>query len=113
MNIASSFESNLLLRVFFLVDPAKIVKLASEHEASLQLSLSLHCQAEGNPPPSYSWTPCGTPCDPQQVVCHESLLIFPARDKSIYMFTCKVANNLGSDTRNTTLCKLVRAKLQV
>ena len=94
---------------FFLVDPAKIVKLASEHEAASQLSLSLHCQAEGNPPPTYTWTPC----DPQQIVCHKSVLIFQASSKSIYTFTCKVANTLGSDTRNTTLCKLVRAKLQV
>ena len=91
----------------FLVDPAKIVKLVSEHELPAQQSVPLDCPAEGNPLPTNSWTPCGTPCDAQQIECHESLLIFQDSDKSVYTFTCKVENNLGSDARNTTLCKLV------
>ncbi|KAL9964689.1 hypothetical protein ACROYT_G028364 [Oculina patagonica] len=33
--------------------PAKIVKLASEHEVAAQQGVSLHCQAEGNPQPTY------------------------------------------------------------
>ena len=90
-------------------DPAKIVKLGSEHEVAAQQSVSLDCQAEGNPQPAYSWTPC----DPQQSVCHESVLTVQTSNKSFYMFTCKVANNLGSDTKSTFLCKLVRTKLIV
>ncbi|XP_020602497.1 igLON family member 5-like isoform X3 [Orbicella faveolata] len=81
--------------------PAKIVKLVSEHEIAAQQSLSLDCQAEGNPQPSYAWTPC----DPQQSVCHQSVLNFQAGDRSVYTFTCNVENYLGSDTKNTTLCK--------
>ena len=88
-------------------DPAKVVGLVSEHQVAAQQSVSLDCQAEGNPQPTYSWTPC----DPQQSVCHESVLDFQASDKSVYTFTCKVENYLGSDTRNTTVCKLARAKL--
>jgi len=83
--------------------PAKIVKLVSEHEVAAQQSVSLDCKAEGNPSPTHFWTPCGTLCDPEQIVCHERHLIFQASDKSVYTFTCKVANNLGSDTGNTTL----------
>ena len=110
VNIASSFESNLFPPCFFLVDPAKIVYLESEHEVAAQERVSLVCTAEGNPEPTYTWTPC----DSQQSVCHESVLNFQASSKSVYTFTCKVANSLGSDTRNTTLCKLVRrAKLQI
>ena len=90
------------------VDPAKIVKLVSEHEVAAQQSVSLDCQAEGNLQPTYLWTPCGTTCDPQQCACHKSVLTFQTSNKSVYMFTCKVANNLGSDARNTSLCKLVR-----
>ena len=81
----------------------------SEHEVAAQQSTSLDCQAEGNPQPTYSWTPC----DPQQSVCHESVLNFQASDESIYTFTCKVENYLGNDIRRTTLCKLARAKLCV
>jgi len=79
--------------------PAKIVKLVSEHEVASQQSVSLDCQAEGNPQPSYNWTPC----DPQHSLCQKSVLHFQASNKSIYMFTCKVENYLGSDTGNTTL----------
>ena len=90
-------------------DPAKIIRLRSEHEVEAQQSVSLYCQAEGNPQPTYSWIPC----DPQQSVCHESVVTVQTSDKSFYMFTCKVANNLGSDIKNTSLCKLVRKKLIV
>lgn len=90
-----------------LADPAKIVKLLSEHEVSAHQSFSLDCQAEGNPQPGYTWTPC----DPQQSVCQKSVLHFQASDKSVYAFTCKVENSLGSDARNTFICKLVRTKL--
>jgi len=79
--------------------PAKIVKLVSELEVASQQSVSLDCQAEGNPQPSYTWTPC----DPQQSVCHENVLNFQASNRSVYTFTCKVENYLGSDTGNTTL----------
>ena len=86
------------------IDPAKIVTLVREHEIAAQQSVPLHCTADANPPPTYSWTPC----DPQQSVCHESVLNVQASKKSVY--TCKVKNYLGSDSRNTTLCKLTREK---
>ena len=91
------------------VDPAKIVKLVSEHEVAAQQSVSLDCQAVGNPQPTYSWTPC----DPQQSVCHENVLTVQTSYKSVYKFTCKVENNLGSDTKNAFLCTLVRTKFIV
>ena len=94
-------------RFLSLFNPAKIVKLVSEHEVAAQHSFSLDCRAEGNPQPSYNWTPC----HPQQSVCHKSVLHFQASDKSVYAFTCKVENYLGSDARNTFICKLARVKL--
>ena len=103
------WESVFSPLMLLFTDPAKIVKLEREHEVATQQSVSLDCQAEGNPQPAYSWTPC----DPQQNVCHESVLTVQTSDKSVYMFNCKVANNLGSDARNTFLCKLVRTKLMV
>ena len=87
---------------FEYTDPAKIVNFKSEHEVAAQQSVSLECQAEGNPKPTYTWTPC----DPEQSVCHESMLKFQASSESVYTFICKAENHLDSDTRNTTLCKL-------
>ena len=83
-------------------DPAKIVNLESVYEVAARQNVSFDCQAEGNPQPTYAWTPC----DPQQSVCDKSVLNFQAGNRSVYMFTCEVENYLDSDTRNTTLCKL-------
>lgn len=38
-------------------------------------------------------------------VCQKSVLHFQASDNSVYAFTCKVENYLGSDARNTFICK--------
>ncbi|KAJ7323695.1 Vascular cell adhesion, partial [Desmophyllum pertusum] len=75
--------------------PTKIVKLASEYEVAVGQSVSLHCQAEGNPKPTYTWTPC-------ESVCHQSTLnISGVLSDGVY--TCKVTNGLGSDRRFTSL----------
>ncbi|KAL9964680.1 hypothetical protein ACROYT_G028355 [Oculina patagonica] len=78
--------------------PAKIVKLASEYEVAAQQGASLHCQAEGNPQPTYTWTPC----EPQNSVCDESTLhISEVLNDGVY--TCKVTNYLGSNSKSTSL----------
>ena len=94
--------------IFFLTDPAKIVKLASELEVAAQQSVSLRCTAEGNPEPDYFWTPC----DPQQSVCNESTLHI-SEVLSDVIYTCNVTNNLGSDARNTSLGKLTPGNMCV
>ncbi|XP_020602478.1 hemicentin-2-like [Orbicella faveolata] len=82
------------------IDPAKIVasRHKREHEVAAQQRVSLDCPAEGNPKPTYTWTPC----DPQQSVCHESTLIIleAVMDTN---YSCTVENLLGSDTINTSL----------
>ena len=85
-------------------DPAKIVKLASEYEVAVQQSVSLQCEAEGNPQPSYTWTPC----EPHRIVCHESVLNIPDVLNDV-VYSCKVTNALGTDTRYTSLGKLVQS----
>jgi len=80
--------------------PAKIVasRHKREQEVATQQRVSLDCPAEGNPKPTYTWTPC----DPQQSVCHESTLIIleAVMDTN---YSCTVENLLGSDTINTSL----------
>ena len=84
-------------------DPAKVVKLASEQKVAVQQNVILHCEAEGNPQPTYTWTPC----NPQGQVCYESTLnISNVLNDSVY--SCKVTNLLGNDTRNTSVGKLIR-----
>ena len=81
-------------------DPAKIVKLASENIVAAQQSVSLYCQAEGDPQSTYTWTPC----ELQKSVCHENTLnISEVLNDGVY--TCNVTNVLGSDTRNTSIGK--------
>ncbi|KAJ7389507.1 Vascular cell adhesion [Desmophyllum pertusum] len=76
-------------------NPAKIVKLASEYEVAVGQSVSLNCQAEGNPKPTYAWNPC-------ERVCHESTLNIPGV-VSDGIYTCKVTNGLESDTKHTSV----------
>ncbi|XP_022803731.1 limbic system-associated membrane protein-like isoform X1 [Stylophora pistillata] len=78
--------------------PAKVIKLASEHEVAGKKSVNLQCEAEGNPQPAYTWSPC----DPQNQACHESTLTI---SNVLYdaVYSCNVANGLGSDTRRTNV----------
>ncbi len=82
-------------------DPAKIVEVfASKNEVAVQQSVSLRCKAEGNPSPSYRWTPCEQP----QSVCHNSVLnISEVLNDAVYI--CTVANSLNSDAGNFSVCK--------
>ena len=64
-----------------------------------QQSLTLNCDAEGNPTPTYTWTPC----DPEQVCDKNTLHISQVPNDSSY--TCRVANVYGNDSRTASVCK--------
>ena len=81
-------------------DPATAVKFQTEYIVGVQQSVTLNCQAEGNPPPTYTWIPC----DPEQVCNKNSLNISQVLNDASY--TCKVANVHGHDTRTAIVCKL-------
>ena len=68
----------------------------------VQQSLTLNCGAEGNPPPTYHWTPCN---DSEQVCDKNTLDISQVCEDANY--TCKVANALGNDTKTANVCKLL------
>ena len=70
-----------------------------EYIAELQQSVTLKCEAEGNPPPTYTWTPC----DPEQVCNKNTLQISKVLNDANY--TCRVANVYGDDSKTATVCK--------
>ena len=80
-------------------DPAKIGTFQHEYIAEVQQSVSLKCEAEGNPPPTYTWTPCG----PEQVCNKNTLQISQVLDDANY--TCRVANVHGLDSKTANVCK--------
>ena len=65
----------------------------------VQQSVTLNCQAEGNPPPTYTWIPC----DSEQGCDKNTLRISQVLNNANY--TCKVANLLGNDERTASVCK--------
>ena len=65
----------------------------------VQQSLTLNCEAEGNPPPSYAWTPS----DPEQVCDKNTLDISQLLNDVNY--TCRVVNVYGNDSKTANVCK--------
>ena len=63
----------------------------------VQQSLTLSCEAEGNPPPTYTWTPC----DPEQVCDKDTLHISQVLNDA--NFTFRVANVYGDDSKTARL----------
>ena len=82
-------------------DPPKIVNFETEYITGLQQTLTLNCEAEGNPPPTYTWTPYN---DPEQVYNKNTLDISQVLNDANY--TCRVANLHGNDAKTASVCKL-------
>ena len=66
----------------------------------VQQSLTLNCEAEENPPPTYTWTPCN---DPEQVCDKNTLHISQVLNDA--NFTFRVANVYGDDSKTASVCK--------
>ena len=81
-------------------DPATIVKFQTEDIVDVQQSVTLNCEAEGNPPPTYTWTPCN---DLEQVCNKNTLDILQVLNDANY--TCRVANPYGVDLKTAYVCK--------
>ena len=92
--------SNLIFHFpIWCTDPATIVKFQTEHFVGVQQSVTLNCEAEGNPPPTYTWTPC----DQKQVCNKRTLHISQVLNDANY--TCRVANVYGDDSKTASVCK--------
>ena len=66
----------------------------------VQQSVTLNCEAEGNPPPTHNWTPCN---DPGQVCDKNTLDISQVLNDANY--TCRVARVYGDDLKTANVFK--------
>ena len=83
-----------------MIDTAKISNFQPENiVVVVRQSVTLNCDAEGNPPPTYTWTPC----DSEQVCNKNTLHISQAVNDTNY--TCRVANSRGVDSKTANVCK--------
>ena len=83
-----------------MIDPAKISNFQPENiVVVVRQSVTLNCDAEGNPPPTYTWTPC----DSDKVCNKNTLHISQAVNDTNY--TCRVANSRGVDSKTANVCK--------
>ncbi|CAH3161370.1 unnamed protein product [Pocillopora meandrina] len=77
--------------------PPKIVKFQTDYFVGVQKSVTLNCEAEGNPPPTFTWIPCDSDqvCDKNTL--HTSQVFNDAN------YTCRVANALGVDSKTANV----------
>ena len=66
----------------------------------VQQSLTLSCEAEGSPPPTYTWTPC---YNPEELCDKNTLDISQVLNDTSY--TCRVANVYGDESKTANVCK--------
>ena len=82
---------------YFLV-PAKIINFVQEYKVAEQQSVTLHCQAEGFPAPTFTWSPCYNDCNTGTLTIPELL------NDTVY--TCTATNSEGSDSADASVGKL-------
>ena len=80
-------------------DPPEIVKFQTNYFVGVQQSVTLNCEAEGNPPPTYTWIAC----DSNQVCDKNTLHTSQVYNDANY--TCRVTNALGVDSKTANVCK--------
>ena len=80
-------------------DGPKNVTLETEVIVHVEKNATLSCKAEGNPPPTYTWTPC----DPGKVCNKNTLDISPVLNDTSY--TCRVTNVYGDESKTVNVCK--------
>ena len=80
-------------------DPPNIDKFQTDYFVGVQQSVTLNCEAEGNPPPTYTWIPC----DSDQVCDKNTLHTSQVFNDANYI--CRVANALGVDSKTANICK--------
>ena len=72
----------------------------------VQQSVTLQCQAEGYPEPTFTWSPCNNDCNTG------TLTILEVLNDTVY--TCTVTNTEGSDSTDVSIGRLpLKSKILV
>ena len=77
--------------------PPKIVNFVQEYKVAERQSVTLHCQAEGYPEPTFTWSPCNNGCNTGTLTIPE---VF---NDTVY--TCMATNSEGSDSADASVGK--------
>lgn len=81
----------------FIVVPPNIVNFVQEYKVAVQQNVTLRCQAEGYPEPTFTWTHCSNDCDTGTWTIPEVL--------NDIIYTCTATNSEGSDSAETSVGK--------
>ena len=82
----------------FILVPPKIFNFVQEYKVAVQQSVTLRCQGEGYPEPTFTWSPCSNDCNTSTWTISQVL------NDTIY--TCTATNSEGSDSAETSVGKL-------
>ncbi|CAH3025647.1 unnamed protein product, partial [Porites evermanni] len=93
--IGSPVSHTITVKVLF---PPKLIHSDQEYKVAVQQSVTLQCQAEGYPEPTFSWSPCKDSCNTATLTIPELL-----NDTT---YTCTATNSEGSDSANASVGKL-------
>lgn len=78
--------------------PPKVAEFVQEYKVGVQQSVTLQCQAEGHPEPTFSWSPCKDSCNTATLTIPEVL------NDTVY--TCTATNSVGNDSADASVGKL-------
>ncbi|CAH3026727.1 unnamed protein product, partial [Porites evermanni] len=90
--VGSPVYHTITVNVLF---PPKIVNFVQEYKVAERQSVTLHCQAEGYPEPTFTWSPCNNGCNTGTLTIPE---VF---NDTVY--TCTATNSEGSDSADASV----------
>ena len=89
---------------FFFIDQPEIITHPKNVTIEERLSMTLFCNATGNPPPTLSWTKDGSPINDTQGITfsgdNETLSIASINRSESGNYRCVARNGLGNDLSN-------------
>ncbi|XP_040264776.1 hemicentin-1 isoform X1 [Bufo bufo] len=103
-NPAGTALGKIKLKVY---EPPAIKPHYKEYSVSVDESLTMLCEAYGNPEPEISWFKDGSPLSGQRIISNGALQIAFVQPDDAGQYTCEAENIAGYDRSNMTLTVLI------